>query len=703
MSKMKSIVTDLLNESDVLLLGLLNNPLFGVYLIQREHFIFVNQRFADMLGYTQDELCTSKGPLDVAMPADQPIVQREIDRRLRGEISSSSYVFRAVRKNGYMFEIEVYGFVTQFAGQPAIIGILHDISERKNAERKVLDQLHFIEKLVETIPNPVFYKDEQGRYLGCNAAFEHYIGYDRHYLTGRTVYDISPKDLADIYFAADKTLLEHPGTQNYEASVTYADGSRHNVVFYKATFNKSDGNLGGLVGVILDISERKQMEETIWHDANYDALTGLPNRRLLQDRLNEELKRAHRNNHQLAVLFIDLDRFKEINDTLGHNEGDKLLIQAAQRIRTVLRISDTVARQGGDEFIVILPDISDTAMSELVAKRIISSLTMPYDLNGQQAHISASIGIACYPDDSSEMETLIRYADQAMYAAKSLGRSRFCLFASAMQAQTLRRLEISSALRQAILENQFEMYYQPILDIPTGHILKAEALIRWNHPHLGVIGPIEFIPIAEEIGLIGEINNWVFEQVISAISLWQAQQPQPIEEDATDHNALQISINISAKQFMTDTDSYWLDHLKQMGVSTQSLILEVPEDLLLDDRPDVIQRLLLFREGGVSLSIDNFGSSYSAMSYLKKFDVDYLKIDRSFISELAENPRDLTIIEAIISMAHKLGIQVMAQGVETAPQHDLLRQIECDYVQGFLFAKPMRLLDFLHFVVTPHA
>ena len=702
MNKMESIVAELLLEADILLLGLLNNTLFGVSIVQGNRFVFVNQRFAEMVGYTQEALCMGMGPLDLVIADDQPKVQNSINRRLCGEDKSSSYHFRAKHKNNSVFEVEVYGAATQLLRQPAVISILHDISERQAAEQVVEDQLHFIAKLIETIPNPVFYKDEDGRYLGCNAAFERYIGRNRDSLVGRTVYDISPKDLADIYFAADKALFDHPGTQSYETTVSYADGTRHNVVFYKATFDKSDGSLGGLVGVILDISDRKQMEETIWHEANYDGLTGLPNRRLFQDRLNEELKRAQRNDHQLALLFIDLDRFKEVNDTLGHNAGDQLLIQAAQRICVTLRSSDTVARQGGDEFIVILPDITNLSMPERVAQRIINSLTAPFDLDGQPAHVSASIGIACYPNDSMEMETLIRYADQAMYTAKSLGRGCFCPFASAMQAHALLRLEIENDLRHAMFNNQFDVYYQPIIDLTNGRTVKAEALIRWNHSQRGMLNAVEFIPVAEEIGLICEIGDWVFKQAMVAAHRWQSQRLETVSEDAWAQVPIQISVNMSPKQLIAGTRDHWLNHLHQMGMSTQALVVEITEGLLLDERSVVIDTLRSFRDAGVGISIDDFGTGYSAMSYLKKFDIDYLKIDRSFVRDLVAGSRDLAIAETMISMAHKLGIKVIAEGVETVIQYDLLRQAGCDYVQGFLLAKPMPLTDFLHFAAVPY-
>ncbi|NTV12209.1 MAG: PAS domain S-box protein, partial [Zoogloea sp.] len=284
----------LFREADSLLQGLFSNALIGVYVIQDDRFAFVNRRLADIFGYPQEELCNGPRPADLIVPTDRAHAQNEMDRRIRGEIEASHYGFRGIRKDGAQIDVEVFGVKTTFRGRPAIIGMLADLSARRQAERSYADQLRFIEQLIETIPSPVFYKDEQGRYIGCNRAFEAYIGMARNALIGKTVFDISPPDLAERYQAADQALFDNPGTQSYETSVENADGTRHDVIFYKASFNKADGELGGLVGVILDISERKRMEEMVWREANYDALTGLPNRRLLRDRLQEESKKAQR-------------------------------------------------------------------------------------------------------------------------------------------------------------------------------------------------------------------------------------------------------------------------------------------------------------------------------------------------------------------------------------------------------------------------
>ena len=684
-------MNDLLPEADTLLHGLLRNALIGVYVIQHQRFIYVNRRLADVFGYTQKELCAGLDPQSLVASADGPRARGQLDERTVWEAGEEFHDFQGIHKNGSRLDVEVFGVSTSYAGAPAIIGMLLDVSERNAAERAVADQLRFIGQLVDTIPNPVFYKDEDGRYLGCNAAFEEFIGVERARLVGRSVYDLSPKDLADRYFAADQALFERPGRQTYEAAVASADGTRRDVVFYKATFNKADGTLGGLVGVILDISERKRMEQAVWREANYDALTGLPNRRLFRDRLGEELKRAQRSAGRLALLFIDLDRFKEVNDTLGHDVGDQLLVQAARRICASVRASDTVSRQGGDEFIVILPQVAEAGAAGQVAAEIIRGLAAPFDLDGHLAYVSASIGIAFYPDDGSEMETLVSYADQAMYAAKALGRNCFCHFTQSMQTHAMERLAIGTDLRQAVIADEFVLHYQPIVDLASNRVVKAEALLRWNHPRRGLVQPAEFISIAEEIGVIGDIGNWVFHEAIAAATRWQSLQP---ERPHAGQVPIQISVNISPQQFIAGKCGDWSECLRRHGLPPHLLAVEITEGLLLDERQAVVDTLLAFRDAGVQVSIDDFGTGYSAMSYLKKFDIDYLKIDRSFVHGLTHEPSDLAIAEAVIVMAHKLGIQVIAEGVETASQRDLLRQAGCDYAQGHLFSDPLPAHEF---------
>ena len=690
----EEVVTCILRESESLLIALFDNTLIGVYIFDNNRFLYINKRFAEMYGYAQDELI-GKGMFAVVAPDDRWLVQREIEARMQNKVKGSSFGFRSIRKDGTIFECEVYGAATQFAGQPAIIGFTLDVSARLATERAAASQLNLLEKLIDTIPSPVYFKDEHDLYIGCNAAFEHFIGQKREDLIGHTPHDFHPKDLADSYVAADKALFKQRGKQIYEATVTYADdGVRHDVVFYKATFDNADGGLGGLVGVLLDISDRKRMEETVKHEANYDPLTGLPNRRSFFAQLDDELKRAKRNHSKLALLFIDLDHFKEVNDTLGHDLGDQLLVQASYRINATLRASDKAFRQGGDEFIVFLPDLTDSVAAGYVAQKIIAELSLPFNLNGQLAYVTASVGIAFYPDDSEEMSPLVSYADQAMYAAKTQGRKRFCYFEQAMNTQALHHIDLVNDLRQAVIEEQFEVYYQPIVDMANGRTVKAEALVRWNHPECGLVSPTEFLPIAEEIGITGKIGNWAFHQAMDVACQWRLRQAA----DGEAQEPIQIGVNLWPHQFVDGTCGDWIDCLRQLGLPPHTLVVGITEGLLLGVQPAVIDALQSFHAAGVQISLHNFGAGNSAISYLRKSDIDYLKIDRTYVCDLAANPKNRIITDLMIIMAHKLGVKTIAEGVENEEQRNILCQAGCDYMQGDLFAKPMTLANFQRYV-----
>lgn len=440
------------------------------------------------------------------------------------------------------------------------------------------------------------------------------------------------------------------------------------------------------VALFSDITEKKKTEGVIWQQANFDPLTQLPNRRMFYDRLSQEIKKAHREHKRLALLFIDLDLFKEVNDTLGHDMGDELLQIAAQRILTSVRETDTVARLGGDEFTVILSDVGDPDNAERIAGKLLHKMTECFQLGNEIAYISTSIGIAFFPDDADNLKSLLKHADQAMYAAKRQGRNQYCFFIPTMQESAQARLRLSNDLRQALAGQQFYLCYQPIVELATNTVRKAEALIRWQHPTRGLINPADFIPIAEETGLISSIGNWIFQEAAEQTSRWR----QSI------HEKFQISINKSPVQFRNERESHrdWLDRLEALSLSGQSVVIEITEGLLLDANSSVAEQLLSFRDAGIQVSLDDFGTGYSSLSYLKKFDIDYLKIDQSFVRNLAVGSDDMALCEAIIVMAHKLGIKVIAEGIETSSQRDLLTAAGCDFGQGYLFAKPLRAQEF---------
>ena len=437
--------------------------------------------------------------------------------------------------------------------------------------------------------------------------------------------------------------------------------------------------------MIEDVTDQKQTEALIWQQANFDTLTQLPNRRMFLDRLQHDILKSRRDGTRIAILFIDLDHFKEVNDTLGHHQGDVLLIDAARRISACVRESDTVARLGGDEFTVILPALEEVDRVETIAQNIIDSLLMPFALGQEQAFVSASIGITLYPDDAGSMEDLLKHADQAMYAAKGAGRNRFSYFTPALQVAALNRMRLTNDLRGALKGGQLRLYFQPIVHLKTGRIHKAEALLRWEHPQRGMVSPLEFIPLAEASGLIVDIGQWVFQEAVRWTQRWRTEV----------HPAFQVSVNQSPLEFQREGgyDS-WLRHLQQQSLPGQALVVEITEGLLLDASNAVTDKLLQLRDAGIQVALDDFGTGYSSLSYLKKFDIDYLKIDRSFTRNLAPESSDMALSEAIIVMAHKLELEVIAEGVETPEQRELLAAAGCDYGQGYLFARPMPAADF---------
>ena len=447
-----------------------------------------------------------------------------------------------------------------------------------------------------------------------------------------------------------------------------------------------------MIGTHTDITEWKKSEALIWQQANYDPLTGLPNRRMLRDRLEQDIRKCKHDGLQLAILFIDLDHFKEVNDTLGHDSGDLLLIEAADRIRHCVRDSDTVARMGGDEFTVVLSELSGAERLERILQKILGALSAAFQLGDEQVFISASIGITMYPADATEVESLFKNADQALYVAKGAGRNRFSFFTSALQEAAQTRVRLANDLRAALAEQQFRVVYQPIIDLGTGDIRKAEALIRWQHPTRGLISPTEFIPIAESSGLIIDIGEWVFRQAADQVVQWRELH----------HPHFQISVNKSPVQFHSDgsTRKSWAQHLQSLGLPGGSIAVEITEGLLLDTSATVTQQLMEMRQTGVQVSLDDFGTGYSSLTYLQKFEIDYIKIDQSFIRNLVPSSTDLALCKAIIVMAHELGMKVTAEGVETAQQRDLLVAAGCDYGQGYLFARPMSARDFDVFMAS---
>ena len=439
-----------------------------------------------------------------------------------------------------------------------------------------------------------------------------------------------------------------------------------------------------IIGTHTDISARKLSEEKYFHLAHYDQITGLPNRVLFLDRLELDINRSKRAGKSITLMYLDLDKFKEVNDTLGHKVGNLLLKEVGDRLSNCIRVSDTVARMGGDEFTIVLNYLDAQFTAERTAEAILMKLAGPFQLGQDKVFITCSIGITTYPEDGRDIEVLLSNADQAMYAAKLLGRNRYNYFTASLQEAATSRMHLVNDLRVALQRQEFRLFYQPIVELNTGEIHKAEALIRWQHPLRGMVSPVDFIPIAESTGLIVEIGNWVFEEAAKQAKIWRESHP-----------SFQISINKSPVQFRRGINhTKWLDYLADLDLPGNSMVIEITEGLLLDANKPIVDMLNEYRTSGMQIAIDDFGTGYSSLSYLHKFDMDYLKIDRSFTNKITHSASDWALCEVIILMAHKLGMKVIAEGVETQAQLDLLASAGCDYGQGYLFSKPVPVDEF---------
>jgi diguanylate cyclase (GGDEF)-like protein len=435
----------------------------------------------------------------------------------------------------------------------------------------------------------------------------------------------------------------------------------------------------------LDLEERKRVELSIRHMAHHDALTGLPNRTLFHDRLTHAMAQADRYHQKLAVLFLDLDRFKAINDTLGHNVGDQLLKIAAERLRSCVRDCDTVARFGGDEFTVIVDDIMEVQDAAVVAQKILDTLSQPYNLHGHEVFISVSVGITLYPTDDESADNLLRNADSAMYRAKEYGRNNYQFYVADMNVKARARLMLESSLRRALDRGEFTLYYQPRVDLFSGRVIGAEALLRWRHPEIGLVPPVEFIPILEETGMIIPVGDWVLRQASQQNRAWQDMGLPPIR----------MAVNLSVRQFIQkDLAESVLRVLEQVGLAPEYMELEITEDLLLEHNQTNIITLTKLRNHGIHISIDDFGTGYSSLSYLKRLPIDTLKIDQSFVRDIDTDPDNKAIASAIIAMANSLHLNVLAEGVETDEQLAFLRAQGCNEIQGFSFSRPLPADEF---------
>lgn len=524
--------------------------------------------------------------------------------------------------------------------------------------------------------------DSSGRILAVNAAFSVQTGWAGELALGRSAEELLAVggDHEETTRSLRAAVLSE-GRWQGEIECRRADASAFPAWVTIDSIGGDEGEVFRRVILLSDITEKKEADALIWSQANYDSLTGMPNRRLFSDRLHHAIRSARRDDQHVAALLIDLDRFKAVNETFGLRSGDILLVEAARRLRGCLRDADTVARIAADEFAVALGELPSVAVVNRICEQIISVFNQPFTLGGESVFVTASIGIAVYPEDADDGEALLRYADQAMNAAKQGGRNRFSFFTRSMQEVALNRAHLLRDLRQAVADRQFSLHYQPIVDLSNGSILKAEALLRWQHPLRGSVSPAEFVPLAEESGLIHDIGAWAFQEAAQQVKRWRSRHDR----------RFQISVNKSPLELLAASRGSidWVAQLGEIGLSGTGIAIEITEGVLVDPASNINETLLRLRDAGIQVAIDDFGTGYSSLAYLKRFDIDYLKIDKSFVSNLESDAGDLALAEAIVVMAHKLGFKVIAEGVETEAQRDILRQIGCDFAQGFLFSRPL--------------
>lgn len=695
----------------------------GIVYVRQRMLLRCNERYAEIFGYPGPEDIQGRSALAM-YPSEADYKQLGVEAYPRLAEGGSYKGERLMRRHsGQLFWCSLTGRLIDPAHPEAgSIWIVDDIDDRKRAEAG-LAQLMLEQQLIfdHAMVGIVFLKNR--RVTRCNRAFEQLFGYAPGELNG----------LSSRSWYLDDEGWEQAGRDCYapfregrafqgEMVLARKDGSPIHCEVRSKAIEPSDLSQGS-IWITMDISARKQAEAAVLQAkaelealvqertqqlsqtvqaledkireqhaaeariqslAHFDSLTGLPNRLLLKERAEQALEIARRQGHQLALMFLDLDHFKRVNDSLGHRVGDVLLRQLAQRLRSALREPDTVARLGGDEFVMVLPD-TDAQGAAHVARKLLGLCAEPFVVEQHELSTSPSIGIAIFPEDGQDFDTLCASADVAMYRAKRDGRNAARFFTAEMQAQTLRALTLENALRRALEREQLHLCYQPQVELERGLITGAEALLRWEHPELGSVSPTEFIPVAESCGLILPMGEWVIREATRQIRQWMAQGLGPVK----------VAVNLSSVQFRhLELPQLIGQIVEQAGIDPALLELELTEGMAMLEPQRAIETMRELHRRGLQLAMDDFGTGYSSLSYLKKFPVYKLKIDQSFVRDLTEDPEDRAIVAAIISMATSLGLQTLAEGVETQGQLDILRQQGCREAQGWLFGRPLRAPEF---------
>ncbi|WP_109482638.1 EAL domain-containing protein [Paraburkholderia sp. C35] len=798
-----------LHRHDERFRGLFEQHPVPMYIFDREslRFLAVNSAAVQQYGYSESEFLA----MTVRAIRSHGEVARLESHLQRSDVApggprTMAGIWHHRRKDGSQISADISYHAMTFLGRPALFVLADDVTEQINAEAEAQRSNQMLETVIDNIPQRIFWKDKELRYLGCNMAFARDAGlaYPEQVI-GKRDEDMPWRAFAGELSGQDtEVMASGVPKMNYETDMVI-DGVHRTTVTSKLPFTDNDGRVIGVLGSYTDITERKRADlalrlqsraldasvnailitapskegnlieyvnpafkritgydpqevigqdcrllqrddrdqegiaairqslsanrevsavlrnyrkdgalfwnqlyiapvpdaegqtthhiavindvtaliryqEQLEYQANYDSLTRLPNRNLLRDRLQHALIVAQRHHKGVAVVFIDLDGFKNVNDSLGHSVGDRLLSVVADRLARCARASDTVARHGGDEFVIVMTDTVDEQSLIAWMERVRASISEPVWLDGTELYVGCSMGASLFPQDGDDAETLMKKADLAMYRAKDMGRNTFQFYQPEMNVSAGARLNLERRLRRALRDNEFLLHYQPQVDIETGQVVGMEALVRWSDPEVGLIPPSQFIPVAEESGLIGPLSEWVLREACRQNKAWQDEGLPPAR----------VSVNLSARQFQQhDIAKLVMQVLEETGLDPQYLELELTESTIMRNAEEAVSMLNELHALGIGLAIDDFGTGYSSLSYLKRFPVDRLKIDRSFVSDIGESSDDETITSAIIALAHSLNLQVIAEGVETSTQLDFLKQRACDEMQGYFFAKPM--------------